>query len=266
MTEKITLEEAVKSKDNFTKFIEENSEECIKQALKGMPSRSLHIVIPQMTPTADGLCNGLGAFNDNQKCYVFWFINNEKDEILKLAENLNTRFSKICGIFIFEPCLNDGKTEFKCIVKPELNKRPPVNTRTKSKLLQFQLWELYKDICDGSEYPDMQIAEAQYQHYQYVNIQVSGLQVIQTINTPHEFVASELSMRSREKFAKLKEHKEEIEKEVGELIWDDNEKNQTVKIRKVYPIDVFNTKNHKKAITQLIKMGAELKAVAHKYL
>ena len=128
------------------------------------------------------------------------------------------------------------------------------------------MWELYQEICDGSEYPDMQIEEAKYQHYQYVNIQVSGLQMIQTINTSHEFVASELSMRSREKFAKHKEHKEEIEKEVGELIWDDNEKNQTVKIRKVYPIDVFNTKNHKKAITQLIKMGAELKAVAHKYL
>jgi hypothetical protein len=266
MTEKITLEEAVKSKDNFTKFIEENSDECIKTALKGYSQRELHIVIPQMTPTADGLCNGLGAFNDNQKCYVFWFINNEKDEILKLAESLNTRFSKICGIFIFKPCLNDGKTEFKCLLKPELNKRPPVNTRTKTKMLQFQLWELYQEICDGSEYPDMQIKEALYQHFQYVTIQVSGMQMIQTINTQNGYVASELSMRNRETFAKLKEHKDEIEKEVGELIWDDNEKNQTVKIRKVFPIDVYETKNHKKAVTKLIEIGAELKAVAHKYL
>ena len=266
MTEKITLEQAVKSKDNFTQFIEENSDECIKAALKGYSQRELHIIIPQMTPTADGLCNGLGAFNDNQKCYVFWFINNEKDEILKLAESLNTRFSKICGIFIFKPCLNEGKTEFKCLLKPELNKRPPVNTRTKAKMLQFQLWELYQEICDGSEYPDMQIKDALYQHFQYVNIQVSGMQMIQTINTQHEYVASELSMRNREIFAKLKEHKEEIEKEVGELIWDDNEKNQTVKIRKTFPIDVYATKNHKKAVTKLIEIGAELKAVAHKYL
>ena len=57
-----------------------------------------------------------------------------------------------------------------------------------------------------------------------------------------------------------------IEKEVGELIWDDNEKNQTVKIRKVFPINVYETKNHKKAVTKLIEIGAELKAVAHKYL
>lgn len=266
MTEKTTLEQAVKSKDNFTKFIEENSEECIKTILKGCPQRNLHIVIPQMTPTADGLCNGLGAFNDNQKCYVFWFINNEKDEILKLAESLNTRFSKTCGIFILKPYLNEGKTEFKCLLKPELNKRPLVNTRTKAKMLQFQLWELYREICDGSEYPDMQIKEALYQHFQYITTQVSGMQMIQTINTQNGYVASELSMRNRETFAKLKEHKEEIEKEVGELIWDDNEKNATVKIRKVYPIDVFNSKNHKKAVTKLIEIGAELKKIAHKYL
>lgn len=266
MTEKITLAEAVKSKDNFTKFIEQNKEECIKQALKGLEYRPVQITIPQMTPSADGLCSGLGAFKDGQKCYVFWFINNEKEEMLELAENLNTRLSKICGIFIFKPCLNEGKTEFKCLLKPEVNKRQPVNTRTKAKLLQFKLWELYRDICDGSEYPDMQVAEAKYQHFQYVNIHISGIQLIQTINTQNGYVASELSMRSREKFLKLKEHKDEIEKEVGELIWDDNEKNQTVKIRKVYPIDVYDSKNHKKAITKLIEIGEELKAVAHKYI
>jgi hypothetical protein len=266
MTEKTTLEQAVKSKDNFTKFIEENSDECIKKALKGCPQRNLHIVIPQMTPTADGLLNGVAAFKDGQKCYVFWFILNEKEEIIQMAETLNTRFSKICGIFIFKPCLNEGKTEFKCLLKPELSKRPPVNTRTKTKMLQFQLWELYQEICDGSEYPDMQIKEAQYQHFQYITIQVSGMQMIQTINTQNGYVASELSMRSRETFAKLKERKDEIEKEVRELIWDDNEKNATVKIRKVYPIDVFNSKNHKKAVTKLIEIGAELKNIAHKYL
>jgi hypothetical protein len=266
MTEKITLEQAVKSKDNFTKFIEENSEECIKSALKGCPQRSLHIVIPQMTPTADGLLNGVAAFKDGQKCYVFWFILNEKEEIIQMAETLNTRFSKICGIYIFKPCLTDNKTEFKCLLKPELSKRPPANPNTKSKQLQYQLWELYREVCDGSEYPDMQIAEAHPRHYEYVSIQVSGLQMIQTINTQNGYVASELSMRSREKFEKLKEHKDEIEKEIGELIWDDNEKKDTVKIRKTFPIDVYATKNHKKAVTKLIEIGAELKNIAHKYL
>ena len=42
MTEKITLAEAVKSKDNFTKFIEQNKEECIKQALKGLEYRPVY--------------------------------------------------------------------------------------------------------------------------------------------------------------------------------------------------------------------------------
>ena len=60
--------------------------------------------------------------------------------------------------------------------------------------------------------------------------------------------------------------KEEIEKEVGELEWDSKETNKSAKIRKVFPIDINNSKNHLKAAKEHIKMAEELKAIAHKYL
>ena len=67
-------------------------------------------------------------------------------------------------------------------------------------------------------------------------------------------------------FNKLYEYKTEIEEQLGELEWDSKEKNKSAKIRKIYEVDISEPNTHQKAVEKLITMGAELKAIAHKYL
>ena len=172
-------------------------------------------------------------------------------------------------LFIFKAYLNEDKTEFECLLKPQLKEKTKrtVNTDTPAKQLQQSIWEKYIEICDASEYPDMQIKEALPRHYQPISIQKAGVQILQTLNTQKGYVASELAINNdKEIFNKLLEHKAEIEEELGELEWDSKENNKSAKIRNTYYIDINNSENHEQAINELIKMGADLKDIAHKYL
>ena len=267
MTEKITLEEAVKSKDNFSKFIDENSEECIKKALEGLQPRSLHIVIPQMTPSADGLCSGLGAFNDGQKCYVFWFINNEKEEMLKLAESLNKRFSKICGIFIFKPFLNDGKTEFKCLLKPKLkSNKEGGNASSKTGSVQLDYWNAYFDVCDEMGEGDYQV-KPEAHHYQNISIGLKGAYIKQTISVKGNYIASELFIPdNKQLFANLKEHEKKIEKELGSMTWDCKDSNKSCNIRRIIFVDFTNPERYKEYAKQQVELAIKVRETFFKYI
>ena len=105
------------------------------------------------------------------------------------------------------------------------------------------------------------------QHYQNISIQKSGVQILQTVNTQRNYVASEIAINNnKDLFERLLEHKEEIEKEIGHLEWDSKENNKSSKIRKIFEIDINNSANHECAINEHIKMSAELKNIVHKYL
>lgn len=268
MTETITPIEVLKSRQNFTDYIEANADGVIGNLFKDYPKRPLHIVYPQLTQSSDGLMEAVRQLNGNLKAYIFWFIVNEKEDLKNISKNLNQFFDKnYCGIFIIKTVLNGDKIEFKPLLKPEIPIKRVKNENTPAKTLQKEYWNLYIEICDGSEHPDMQIKEAAPQHFQNVSIQKNGVQILQTVNTQNNFVASEIAINNNKSvYEKLLEHKSEIEKEVGKLEWDSKENNKSSKIRKICQIDINNPQNHQQAINEHIKMGAELKAIAYKYL
>ena len=134
----------------------------------------------------------------------------------------------------------------------EIPTKPKRNKDTPTKRLQKNYWDLYITECDISENPDMQIKEAVPQHYQNVSIQKNGIQILQTINTLSNYVASEIAINNnKELFNKLFKNKTNIEKEIGKLQWDSKDTNKSAKIRKIFSIDINNSKNHKKAILEL---------------
>lgn len=269
MTDTITPIEILKSKQNFSDFIEAESKPVIDNLLKDYPQRSVQIIIPQLTPNTEGLIDSLKQLSDSQKSYIFWFITNEREDLLNISKNLNQIFINGCGIFIIKAFLNDDKIDFECLLKPELKiqTKRTKNENTPTKLLQKAYWEQYMDVCDASEYPDMQIKDALPRHYQNISIGKSGVQILQTVNTMEDYVASEIAIsNNKEIFEKLLEHKEEIEKEVGTLEWDSKETNKSSKIRKTFKVDINHTDNYEAFIQEHVKMGAQLKAVVHKYL
>ncbi len=268
MTEAITSMEILKSKQNFSDFIEAKSKSVIDDLLKDYPQRSVQIIIPQLTPNTDGLIDSLKQLSNSQKSYIFWFIANEREDLLNIAKNLNQIFINGCGIFIIKASLNDDKIDFECLLKPELveKRNRVVNTNTPAKLLQKGYWEQYIDVCDASEHPEMQIKEALPRHYQNISIGKSGFQILQTVNTMSGYVASELLTTNLSMFEYLFDFKDDIEKMIGKLEWDRKPNNKTAKIRKIFEFDINHCDDYKEAILEHVKMAAQFKAMADKYL
>lgn len=265
-----TMYEAIfKSRANFESYMLELPMPVeICEAMQGYQKKDVGR-IAELTQNFQTFLNKVGDRNFNPKQYLVWIVTNPKEEIVNTMRVINQSSTNGLEIFIFKAALNGDKIDFECVLKPDIvvKQKREVNTNTPSKQLQKTYWELYIEVCDASEYPDMQIKDALPRHYQNISIQKAGVQILQTINTQNNYVASEIAISNdKEIFEKLLDHKEEIEKEVGKLEWDSKENVKSSKIRKIYKIDINNPENHEKAILEHVKMGAELKAIVHKYL
>ncbi len=270
----ITPEQAFKSKQNFSEYLADNTPEIITNTIAEYQNSKGKVVvtIAELTQNIETFLNVVSddiVQKQTKTPYFVWVITNPKENITKFMRLINEHSKGKLKIFIFKAVLNDDKMDFECLLKPpfKIKSERKVNENTPSKLLQKTLWEKYIDICDQSEHPDMQIKEALPRHYQYVAINKSGVQILQTINTEKNFVASEILINNdKTKFEKLLEHKVEVESEIGTLLWDSKENNKSSKIRKIFSVDLSDSENYEQAVLKLVDMGAELKVIAHKYL
>ena len=85
MTGTITPIEILKSRQNFSDYIEKNADSVIQNLLKDYPPRPLQIIYPQLTQSTDGLMEIVSQLESNQKAYIFWFIVNEKEDLKNRA-------------------------------------------------------------------------------------------------------------------------------------------------------------------------------------
>ena len=266
MTETITPIEILKSRQNFSDYIEQNADTVIKNLLKDYPPRPLQIIYPQLTQSSDGLIEIVRQLEGNQKAYIFWFIVNEKEDLKNIALKLNLFFDKnYCGIFIIKAVLNGEKIEFEPILKPEIPSKQVRNKNTRAKLLQKAYWEKYFEICDELQ-SEMQVNPAP-QHYQYIPIGKKGVQIMQTVNTKDKYIATELFINSdKEIFNKLLEHKSEIEEKLGFLDWQALEDKKSSRIRQRLNYDISDASQIDKAVKDHIKMAEDFRETFKKYL
>ena len=263
----ITDTDALKSKANFTSYVEEHSQEIIEEALKGYPQHLLHIIYPQLTPSADGLMAAVGNLVDEQKAYIFYFVANEKEEVFKVIKVLNQNFTDYCGIFVFKAELNNDKIEFKTILKPNLTKKPKriVNEQAPAKIFQKKYWKRYFELCDSLE-SDIQV-NPKAQHLQYIPMGKRGVQIYQIVNTKLNCVSTEIFINEDKSiFNKLLEHKLEIEEELGYLEWQPLEGKKSSRIRKTLGVDISKDENLDRAIQLHIQTAEDFKKVFSKYL
>ena len=236
MTETITPIEVLKSKQNFSDYIEQNADSVIQNLLKDYPTRQLQIIYPQLTQSSDGLIEIVSRLEGNQKGYIFWFIVNEKEDLKNIALKLNLFFDKnYCGIFI------------------------------PAKLLQKAYWEKYFEICDELQ-SEMQVNPAP-QHYQYIPIGKKGVQIMQTVNTKDKYIATELFINNdKDIFKKLMERKTEIEEKLGFLDWQALEGKKSSRIRQTLNYDISDASQIDNAIKDHIKMAEDFRETFKKYL
>lgn len=260
-TNTTTLADVFKSRQNFLDYIEANSSEVISQLLENYPKRSMHIVYPQLTQSSEGLINAAGELVDEQKAYIFWFIANEKEDLLKIAKTLNNFFDKnYCGIFVIKAFLNGDKIEFNCILKPEHS----INKNTPCKIMQKQYWEKYFEICDEMAL-DLQV-NPQYQHWQYLPIHKRRVCLMLSVSIQKEYIGVDLVISDKTIYKYLYNLKDKIEAELGKLEWINEPNNKTTKIRKTLTYDVNDLNTQAKAVKDHIDLALQFKEIFSKYL
>lgn len=266
MTQTITAQEVLKSRQNFNNYIEEHSDDVIKNLLNDYPARPAHIIYSQLTQNAEGLMDAVSQLNGNIKAYIFWFIVNEKEDLKNIANTLNHYFDKnYCGIFIIKAVLNNDKIDFECILRPDMPQKQTRNLNTPAKILQKAYWEQYFEICDELQ-SEMQITPAP-QHYQYIPIGKKGAQIIQTVNTKDKYIATELFINNDKNiFKKLLEYKAKIEEKLGSLDWQMLEGKKSSRIRKSANYDISNPEHVEVAIKEHVKMAEDFRETFKKYL
>lgn len=260
-TNTTTLADVFKSRQNFLDYIEANSSEVISQLLENYPKRSMHIVYPQLTQSSEGLINAAGELVDEQKAYIFWFIANEKEDLLKIAKTLNNFFDKnYCGIFVIKAFLNGDKIEFNCILKPEHS----INKNTPCKIMQKQYWEKYFEICDEMAL-DLQV-NPQYQHWQYLPMHKRRVCLMLSVSIQKEYIGVDLVISDKTIYKYLYNLKDKIEAELGKLEWINEPNNKTTKIRKTLTYDVNDLNTQAKAVKDHIDLALQFKEIFSKYL
>ena len=257
----ITADEAFRSKQKFTEYIQEHSGEIIKDLLLDYPYRLINVVYPQLTASSDGLMEAVNKLHFNDKAYIFWFIANEKEDLTKVATILNQNFDKKSfGIFIIKACLNDNKMKFNCILKPEHS----INKNTPCKVMQKQYWEKYFEICDEMAL-DLQV-NPQYQHWQYLPMHKRRVCLMLSVSIQKEYIGVDLVISDKTIYKYLYNLKDKIEAELGKLEWINEPNNKTTKIRKTLTYDVNDLNTQAKAVKDHIDLALQFKEIFSKYL
>ena len=268
----ITAEQALKSKQNFTEYLADNTPALVTSTIANYQSKSGKVVvtIAELTQNFETFVNAVNeptVLELPQKPYFAWIVTSPKDRIMNVLKVVNESSTGDLGIFVFKAFLNGDKMDFECLLKPELKeKQKREKTITKTGGIQYDYWKVYSEVCDEMGEGDYQIKPAS-QHYQNIPIGLKGAYIKQTISVKDNYVASELFIGdNKQLFADLKEHEKEIEKELGTLTWDCKDSNKSCFIRRTIFVDFTNPERYQEYAKQQIELAIKVRETFFKYI
>ncbi len=265
----VAAQTALKSKKNFEEYVQANSSRVVDALLgSGIKDRVITIKA-ELTQSQEGLCALLHntPINLDVSNHLFWFIVNEKEELVHSVKFLNSKFRKGFGIYLIKAVQNEDKIDFEILLQPEIIQKSGVkrNLEAPSKILQLKYWQKYFEICDALN-SDLQIKPSP-QHWQTISIGKTGISITPTINTKEKYVACELFIANDKKlFRSLFEHKKAIEKSLGKIDWQELDGKKSSRIRQKVEIDITNEANFEEAAKTQIQMAEAFKATFRPYL
>lgn len=267
----ISPSDALKSKSNFEQYIYENQTDVFN--LFQDIYQPIRIISAQLTQSHEGLVNLFQHLKKlpkkaqvNTNVALIWIVANEKELWLDLVSDLNNWLCRECSFYIIKASVEEEKMNYTILAEPQIRRRR--NKMTDTKQLQKEYWQRYAEICDAEGNPDFQV-EAYPRHFQYIPIGKSGVQIVQTINTPLKMVASELFINNdidKKIFDKIYTHKEDIEAELENVDWQRNEGKKSARIRVCVNLDITEKNNWDEAIKEQLKMAEKIAEVMRKYL
>lgn len=272
MTQELTPKEILKSKKDFSEFIEKYNPKVVTSLLAEYPQADGQVIVKfgsltQNDESFGNLLNDSLVRDFKLPPYIIWFIVNEKEQILNQIRTINKYAATGFGIFVFKVFLNDDKIDVRCILKPELKpKKEKIKTISKTGGIQLDYWNAYAEVCDEMGEGNFQITPA-VQHYQNISIGVKDAYIKQTISIKSNYVATEIFIgNNKGLYIELETHKKELEKELGAMEWQNLPTNKSANIRKFNFVDFTNSKRYQEFAKGHIELAIKVKEVFMKYL
>lgn len=213
----ITVKTVLKTKANFEKFIEEYNPQIITSTIAGMPNANDRIVVKicDLTQNIDTLMDALTEeiiVNLEKPPIVAWMVTNEKEKIQNFVRILNQQSgTRGLKIFVFKASVNQDESDIniECILKPQYKENKYVrNDNTHAKIIQNEYWKKYLEITGRKISPGPR-------HYQRISVGKSGVEIMQTVNTAKNYVATEILIReNKDLYTRFLENNEKLGKKM----------------------------------------------------
>lgn len=207
---------------------------------------------------------------------IIWIVRDVRDEHQKAIDWLNEHTDENIGFFLIKIELwqiagSNPAPKFEIIVSPnewaKAIKTSPTNGElTETKLKQLEFWNKFKNYVRTND-TRIRLQTPRPQHWYDVSMGSSDAHVALTVNTRENLIGCEIYIgRNKDLFNFLRNHIDEIEKEVGESIeWVDAAVASRIKI-KMSVSDIFSEVNAEKYFTWLYEKTVLFQNVFGKYI
>jgi len=181
---------------------------------------------------------------------IIWIVRDVREEHQKAVDWLNEHTDENINFFLIKLELwqiegSNPAPKFEIMVSPNewakaIKNDVASGQLTDTKIQQLEFWKKFKDYVAKHD-TKMRLQSPRPQHWYNVSMGSSDAHIGLTVNTRENLIGCELWIsKNKELFTFFSDHKEEIEKEIGEKAdWVDSPISSSVKIRKGVS-DVFN--------------------------
>ncbi|MDO8496251.1 MAG: DUF4268 domain-containing protein [bacterium] len=206
---------------------------------------------------------------------IIWIVRDYKEEHQKAVDWLNDHTDENIAFFLIKVELwqiegSNPAPKFEIIVSPnewaKAIKNDVVSGQlTNTKIRQLDFWKRFKEYVAKRD-SRIRLQSPRPQHWYNVSMGSSDAHIGLTVNTKEHLIGCELWInRNKELFTFLSDHKEEIEKEIGEKSdWVDSPVSSSIKIRKEVS-DVFDPNEAEKYFAWLYEKTILFQKVFSKY-
>ena len=114
----ITAEQALKSKQNFTEYLADNTPALVTSTIANYQSKSGKVVvtIAELTQNFETFVNAVNeptVLELPQKPYFAWIVTNPKERIMNVLRTINEGSNGDLEIFVFKAFFNNDKLDFR---------------------------------------------------------------------------------------------------------------------------------------------------------
>lgn len=206
---------------------------------------------------------------------IIWIVKGVRDEHQRAIEWLNEHTDENISFFLIKIELwqiegSSPAPKFEIIVSPNewakaIKTNPTSNDLTDTKLQQLEFWNKFKNYVREND-TRIRLQTPRPQHWYDVSMGSSDGHVALTINSRENLIGCEVYIsKNKELFNFLHNQKEEIEKEVGEVIeWVDAAVASRIKIKKSVS-DIFSQSESENYFSWLYQKTVLFQKVFGKY-